>query len=211
MPRSALEVGGECCDRPENCCDRNFSEIPVIGGSFSLDPVVAMSLPFTPTNNECDARMAIWQLTSFDRTFSSKAATSQVILKNASRVVAPGNGSRPSMNSLTECMDIHGVPGVDVLDISPVKLMGSKWIDDCEMGGSRLDFGDNQDKVIEVSDESKPSENGECARSESLIDLSDCESTEKEIVGTSEDEITSGSDLMIFRHTARITAWAVAA
>lgn len=206
-----LEKSGECCYDTENCCESYFSEMPEVGGGLNTGSRIAMSFPFASTDDQRDSRVAIGQLSSLDRTLASKSAPSQVILKDISRVVSPGNGGGPSMDSLAESMDIHRVSRIDLINLSPIESMSAKWIDDCELTGGGSDLGHDQNEMIAVTKKGQPSKDRDCTSSDSLVNFSDCKSSKKEIVGASEDEIASRSDLMAFAHVARITSWEVAA
>lgn len=206
-----LEESGECCYDSKNCCEGNFAEVPEVGRGLITSSSIAMSFPFASTDNQRDSRVAIGQLPSFDRTFTSKSAPSQVIWKDISRVVAPGNGGGPSMDSLAESMNIHRVSRVDFVNLCPIESMSAKWVNDCELTGCGSDLGHDQNEMIAVTEKGQPSKDRDCTRSDSLVNFSDCESTKKEIVGASEDEVASRSDLMAFAHFARITSWEVTA
>jgi len=115
------------------------------------------------------------------------------------------------MDSLAESMDIHRVSRVDLVNLSPFESMSAKWVDDCELTGGGSDLGHDQNEMIAVTEKGQPSKDRDCTSSDSLVNFSDCESSKKEIVGASENEIASRSDLMAFAHFARITSWEVAA
>jgi len=206
-----LEKSGECCYDPKNCCESNFAEMPEVGGGLITSPSIAMSFPFASTDDQRDSRVAIGELPSLDGTFASKSAPSQVILKDISRVVAPGNGGGPSMDSLTESMDIHRVSRVDLVNLSPIEPMSPKWIDDRELLSCSFDLRHDQNEMIAIAKKGQPSEDCDCTSSYSLVNFSDCKSSKKEIIGASEDEIASRSDLMTFAHFTRITSLEVAA
>ena len=115
------------------------------------------------------------------------------------------------MNSLTEGIDIHRVFGVDLFDIRPAESMSSEGIDDRELTRTCSDLRHHEDEMVAVTNQSKPREDRDGSGIKSAVNLSDGESTEKEIVGASKDEIASRSDLMVFGHIARITSREVAA
>lgn len=206
-----LKESSECCYSPENCCDGYFSEMPEVGGEFVATSSISISFPNSATNYECNSGVTVRQLSSFDGVFTSQCASAQVVWKDASGVVPAWNGSGPCVDSLTESIDIHGVPRIDLLDISPIKSVGSKRVNDGELISGGLDLGHNQDEMVAVTEKCKPGQESDSARCESLIDLRDGKSAKKEIVGTSKDEIALGSNLMAIGHIARITSREVAA
>ena len=206
-----LENGSECCDYSENCCQSYFSKVPFVGGGLVTQSVGSMRFPFTSADDESDTGVRVRQLPSLDTALSTESASAQITVKNISCVVPAGNGSSPCMNSLTEGIGIHRVFGVDLFDIRPAESMSSEGIDDRELTRTRLDLRHHEDEMVAVTNQSKPREDCDGSGIKSAVNLSDGESTEKEIVSPSKDEIASRSDLMVFGHIARITSREVAA
>ena len=206
-----LNESSECCYSPENCCDGYLSEMPEVGGEFVATSSISISFPNSATDYESNSGVTVRQLSSFDGVLTSQCASAEVVWQDASGVVPAWNGSGPCVDSLTESVDVHGVPRIDLLNISPVKSMGSKRVNDCELISGGLDLGHHQDEMVAVPEKCEPGQESDSTRCESLIDLCDGKSAKKEIVGTSKDKIALGSNLMAIGHIARITSREVAA
>lgn len=206
-----LKESSECCYSPENCCDGYLSEMPEVGGEFVATSSISISLPNSATDYESNSGVTVRQFSSFDGILTSQCASAEVVWKDASGVVPAWNGGSPCVDSLTESVDVHGVPRINLLDISPIKLVGSKRVNDGELISGGLDLGHNQDEMVAVTEKCKPNQESDSTRCESLIDLCDGKSAKKEIVGTSKDEIALGSNLVAIGHIARITSREVAA
>jgi hypothetical protein len=170
-----------------------------------------MRFPFAPAVNESDTGVRVRQLTSLDTALSTESASPQIAVKNISCVVPAGHGSSPCMNSLTEGIDIHRVFGINFLDIRPAESMSSERVDDRELTCTRSDLRHHEDEMVAVTNQSEPREDRDGSGIESAVNLSDGESTEKEIVSASKDEIASRSNQMALGHIARITSTEVAA
>lgn len=206
-----LKESSECCYSPENCCDGYLSEMPEVGGEFVATSSISISFPNSATDYESNSGVTVRQLSSFDGVLTPKRASAEVVWKDVSGVVPAWDGSGPCVDSLTESVDIHGVPRIDLLDISPIKSVGSKRVNDCELISGGLDLGHHQDEMVAVTEKCEPGQESDSTRCESLIHLCDGKSAKKEIVGTSKDEIALGSNLMAIGHIARITSREVAA
>ena len=206
-----LKESSECCYSPENCCDGYLSEMPEVGGEFVATSSISISLPNSATDYECNSGVTVRQLSSFDGVLTAERASAEVVWKDASGVIPAWNGSSPCVDSLIESVDVHGVPRINLLDISPIKSVGSKRVNDGELISGGLDLGHNQDEMVAVTEKCKPGQESESTRCESLVDLCDGKSAKKEIVGTSKEEIALRSNLMAIGHIARITSREVAA
>jgi hypothetical protein len=89
--------------------------------------------------------------------------------------------------------------------------MSSERVDDRELTRTCSDLRHHEDEMVAVTNQSEPREDRDGSGIKSAVNLSDGESTEKEIVSPSKDEIASRSNLMALGHIARITSREVAA